>query len=128
MTVRSALNCPTARSSKCELATLQLCARPFRVNENTVSGKRIVISTFGSFGDIHPYVAIALELKARGHRPSIATSEVYREKMDALGIEFHPVRPDMPSVDQPNEVARVVESVMDPKTGSEAVADMIIPH
>jgi len=24
--------------------------------------KRIVISTFGSFGDIHPYMAIGLEL------------------------------------------------------------------
>ena len=47
---------------------------------------RIVLNTFGSFGDIHPYVAIALELKARGHLPMIATSEVYREKMEAQGI------------------------------------------
>jgi len=93
-----------------------------------MDSKRIVISTFGSFGDIHPYVAIALELKARGHRPVIATSEIYREKMKAVELEFYPVRPDMPSPDQPEEVARLVEKVIDPKRGPEAIGDMIIPH
>src|SRR5712671_5390132 len=90
--------------------------------------KRILLSTFGSFGDVHPYVAIALELKARGHHPIIATSEVYREKMDAVGLDFYPVRPDMPSIDDPDAVAKVVEPVMDPKKGPEAVGDLIIPY
>lgn len=93
-----------------------------------VSGKRIVISTFGSFGDVHPYVAIALELRERGHRPLIATSEVYREKMDALGVEFHPVRPEMPSYDEPEVLADVVSGVMDPRLGGERVMDMLLPH
>src|SRR5436190_6991957 len=93
-----------------------------------MQGKRIVLSTFGSFGDIHPYMAIALELQARGHRPVIATSEIYREKMESAGLEFYPVRPDMPPVDQIEEIARVVGEVMDPKRGPEAVGDMIIPH
>jgi len=89
---------------------------------------RIVVSTFGSFGDIHPYVAIALELKARGHQPVIATSEIYREKMETAGVEFVPVRPDMPSIDQPDEVAKVVGEAMHPKRGPEAVGNMIIPY
>src|SRR5215831_1363125 len=93
-----------------------------------MSGKRIVISTFGSFGDVHPYVAIALELQRRGHTPVVATSEIYREKMESLGIEFHPVRPDMPSIDDPDEVARVVAPVMDPRKGPEAVGDLILPY
>jgi UDP:flavonoid glycosyltransferase YjiC (YdhE family) len=91
-------------------------------------GKRIILSTFGSFGDIHPYVAIALELKARGHQPVIATSEIYREKMETVGLEFFPVRPDMPSVDQPDEMARLLEDAMDAKRGPEAVGNMIIPY
>ena len=90
--------------------------------------KRIVLSTFGSFGDVHPYVAIALELKARGHDAVIATSEVYREKMDAAGIEFHPVRPEVPSYDQPEVLADLIGRAMDPKTGGEVVADMVVPH
>jgi len=89
---------------------------------------RIVISTFGSFGDVHPYVAIALELKARGHAPLVATSEVYREKMEALAIDFHPVRPDMPSIDQPDDVARVVAGVMDAAEGPEKVMGLLLPY
>lgn len=84
-------------------------------------GKRIILSTFGSFGDIHPYVAIALELKARGHSPVIATSEVYREKMDVAGIEFRPIRPDMPSYDQPDELTKMATDLVDPKIGTEKV-------
>lgn len=93
-----------------------------------MDSKRIVISTFGSFGDIHPYISIALELKARGHRPMIATSEVYREKMSAAGIDFHPVRPEVPSYDQPDELGELVERALDQTKGPDAIVDMIIPH
>jgi rhamnosyltransferase subunit B len=92
------------------------------------TGKRIVLSTFGSFGDIHPYIAIALELKARGHSPLIATSEVYREKMEALGIELHPVRPDVPSYDEPDELSRLVAGLMGAKGGTEKVIEMLTPN
>ena len=88
------------------------------------ASKRIVLSTFGSFGDIHPYIAIALELKARGHSPVIATSEVYREKMDALGLEFRPVRPDMPSYDDTEELIRLSAELIDPKGGTERVMEL----
>jgi UDP:flavonoid glycosyltransferase YjiC (YdhE family) len=92
-------------------------------------GKRVVISTFGSFGDVHPYVAIALELKRRGHRPVIATSEIYREKMDALGLELHPMPPDLPGYDRPDEVSRMVSNLMDSKKGPERVFNEFInPH
>jgi hypothetical protein len=90
--------------------------------------QRIVLSTFGSFGDVHPYVAIALELKARGHRPLIATSEVYREKMEALSIEFRPVRPVLPTIDQPDEMGRLVEGLMNASDGSEKVMQLLTPH
>ncbi len=93
-----------------------------------MSGKRIVISTFGSFGDVHPYVAIARELKTRGHTPVMATSEVYREKMAAQQIEFVPIRPDLPSYDQPDEIAELVEGLMDPRQGSERVMQLLLPH
>jgi UDP:flavonoid glycosyltransferase YjiC (YdhE family) len=87
-------------------------------------GKRIVLSTFGSFGDIHPYIAIALELKARGHSPVIATSGVYREKIDGLGLEFRPVRPDIPSYDDPDELARLATELMEAKGGTEKVIEL----
>jgi rhamnosyltransferase subunit B len=57
-------------------------------------GKRIVITTFGSFGDFNPYLGLALGLRARGHDPVIATGESYRHFVEAEGVGFRPVRPD----------------------------------
>src|SRR5215213_7034659 len=57
-------------------------------------GKRVVITTFGSFGDLNPYLGLALGLKARGHDPVIATAEFYRPFVEAEGVGFRPVRPD----------------------------------
>src|SRR5207244_7157061 len=61
--------------------------------------KRLVFTTWGSFGDLHPFMALALELQERGYISVIATSPLYREKVEAAGIAFHPVRPDLPPPD-----------------------------
>lgn len=92
--------------------------------------KRIVLATFGSFGDVHPYIALALELKSRGHRPVIATHELYREKMDSVGVELHPVRPDdMPSYDEPDRLSAFIEKFMDQRTGmNEILNQLIMPY
>jgi UDP:flavonoid glycosyltransferase YjiC (YdhE family) len=91
-------------------------------------GKCIVLSTFGSFGDVHPYIAIALELKARGHTPVMATSEVYREKMDALGLELHAVRPDLPSYDETEKLSKLAAELMEPLGGTEKVIEIFTPN
>jgi rhamnosyltransferase subunit B len=56
--------------------------------------RRIVLTTFGSLGDLHPCIAVALGLQARGHETVVATSNHYRQKVEALGIGFRAVRPD----------------------------------
>jgi UDP:flavonoid glycosyltransferase YjiC (YdhE family) len=91
--------------------------------------KKIVISTYGSFGDLHPYIAVALELKRRGHRVVIATTEAYREKVEPLGLELHRVRPDMPSYDEPDKLGAMVESVVSARTGPETLLkEFILPY
>ena len=85
---------------------------------------RIIINTFGSFGDIHPYMAIALELQRRGHVPVIATMEGYREKIIVAGLQFAPVRPD---VELPKEQGNeLVEKIMEPKTGPRFLTEKVI--
>jgi len=56
---------------------------------------RIVLNTFGSLGDVHPYLALAIELQRRGHHCTLATAEVYRQKLTAEGVGFAPVRPNV---------------------------------
>jgi rhamnosyltransferase subunit B len=91
------------------------------------NGKRIVLTTFGSYGDIHPYMAIAMELLKRGHHPLIATSELYREKMQAAGFDFVPVRPNIPPPHEQDSV--MMEKVMEPKTGSKFLLnEMLFPY
>ena len=58
------------------------------------TGRRIVLTTFGSLGDLHPYVAIGRGLQARGHEAVIATSECHRKKIEALGLGYGAIRPD----------------------------------
>lgn len=55
---------------------------------------RVVITTFGSIGDLHPYLAIAFELRRRGHVPVIAAGECYRGYVEMRGLEFRSVQPD----------------------------------
>ena len=88
--------------------------------------KRIVLTTFGSYGDIHPYMAIATELRSRGHHPVIATSELYREKMVAGGFDFVSVRPHVPPPQEQDPV--MMEKVMNPKSGSGYIInEMLMP-
>jgi UDP:flavonoid glycosyltransferase YjiC (YdhE family) len=60
-------------------------------------------------GDLHPYVAIALGLRARGHEAVLATSECYRRKIEALEIGFRAVRPDSDWVADPEVMRRVTD-------------------
>ncbi|MBU1347956.1 MAG: glycosyltransferase [Alphaproteobacteria bacterium] len=56
---------------------------------------RIVLATAGSLGDLHPFLALALALRARGFQAEIAASPDYGDKVRAEGLVFHPVGPGM---------------------------------
>jgi rhamnosyltransferase subunit B len=84
---------------------------------------RIVLSNIGTFGDINPLIAIALELKRRGHVPVMAVPAVYEAKIRPLGVEFHGIRPD---IDPKNSI--LVEMVYDVKKGTErGLRDFLFP-
>ena len=75
---------------------------------------RIILSNIGTFGDINPLIAIALELKRRGHQPVMAVPAVYGPKIIPLNLAFHPVRPDL---DPQNTL--LAEMVYDVRKGTE---------
>jgi rhamnosyltransferase subunit B len=80
--------------------------------------KHILLTTLGSLGDLHPYIAVACGLKERGHNVTIATSAIYREKVEGEGLRFAPVRPDMGGIADNPEVMR---QAVHPRTGTEYV-------
>ena len=72
-----------------------------------VTSKKIVVATLGSLGDLNPCIAIALELKSRGHDVSLAGSESYRRRVTKSGLSFHSMRPNL-RIDE-DLVARILE-------------------
>jgi UDP:flavonoid glycosyltransferase YjiC (YdhE family) len=83
---------------------------------------RILLATWGSLGDLHPMIALALELRDRGHNIVFATTEDYYAKIESLGFPFHAIRPNLQDKD-PEFLAQL----MDPKIGTELVLrDLIL--
>lgn len=84
---------------------------------------RIVLATFGSHGDLNPFLALGLELKARGHSVVVATAAVYREEIERLGLSHAPARPDLDVED-----VATLERAMDPRGGAEVIiAELLMP-
>src|ERR1700733_820592 len=85
---------------------------------------RIVLSTLGSLGDLHPIMGLALELQARGHDVVLATTDFYQERIAAAGLQFSPLRP----LGTPED-AEMLRRVFHPRTGVEyLLRTMLLPH
>src|ERR1044071_7724255 len=94
---------------------------------STFKKKKVVMATIGSLGDLHPYIALALEMKKRNIEPVIATSNTYRERIESLDIEFHPIRPTMPEPETA-EYQAMIDGVVDPNRGAEYLfKQMLVP-
>lgn len=91
---------------------------------NPSESKRIVIATIGSLGDLHPCLALTLELTRRGHHVTIATTPYYRSKVETIGITFRPIGPDWDPTDP-----EVIRQCDDLKKGPEVLyRKMLLPE
>jgi UDP:flavonoid glycosyltransferase YjiC (YdhE family) len=89
-------------------------------------GKRVVITCWGSHGDLFPYIGLAVALKRHGHSPVIATNVGYRAEIEREGVAFAeagpPIDPSAPNAQD------LYERVMDPRKGSEViVSELLMP-
>jgi UDP:flavonoid glycosyltransferase YjiC (YdhE family) len=81
----------------------------------------IVLTCWGSHGDIDPFLGLGLGLRDRGHRVTLATIEYYRQLVESAGLVFKPVRPKLEPIDK-----AIVERIMDPARGSEFLLTEVI--
>jgi rhamnosyltransferase subunit B len=86
-----------------------------------ISSKRVLLATIGSLGDLHPMLALAIGLRERGHHPTIASTELYRAKVEGLGLEFHAIRPDVAAQDP-----KLMSDLMDMKRGPDVLLRQLI--
>lgn len=86
--------------------------------------RRILFATIGSLGDLHPCLALGLELKRRGHDVTIATTEFYRPKVESLGLTCCALRPHW----RPDD-PELIRQCEDLKRGPEVLfRRLILPH
>jgi UDP:flavonoid glycosyltransferase YjiC (YdhE family) len=69
-------------------------------------------------------MAIAMELQRRGHTPVIATMEIYREKIEGAGLEFAPIRPNIPQPKEQDE--ELIGKIMEPRTGPRFLMEEVV--
>ncbi|MEZ0542399.1 glycosyltransferase [Fibrella arboris] len=97
------------------------------MNKPFSAGTSIVVATYGTLGDVYPYLQLAMALKKRGHRVTVASSELFRETIEALELVFRPLRPDVAA--SGTSVPELGRRLMDPKRGPEYVyRELLIPN
>lgn len=74
----------------------------------------VVLSAFGSTGDIEPFFALALELTKQGHRAVLALPPQMALRAERLGIEFEPIGPSDMLIGVHNMIAgEIAEGISD---------------
>ena len=87
---------------------------------------RILLTTYGSYGDLHPFLAIGRVLHGRGDRVTLATHPDYREQVERQGFQFVPMPPGLEDVG-PEEVW--MNRVTHPITSTSfIVRELILPY
>ncbi|GAA4922468.1 sterol 3beta-glucosyltransferase [Actinomycetospora succinea] len=51
---------------------------------------RVLVTSFGTRGDIQPYLALGGALRARGHDVVLAVPEAFRDEADRVGVRLEP--------------------------------------
>ncbi len=59
---------------------------------------KILITSYGTRGDVQPYVALGLGLVARGHQVLIVTSSRFEEFVRGRGLDFSPLSDELLSI------------------------------
>ena len=61
---------------------------------------RIILTNFGTVGDVHPLLALATELKAHSHHPVLACSPYFESLVTKHGLDFMPLGPHLRETQQ----------------------------
>ncbi len=52
---------------------------------------KVLLPTLGSSGDVHPFIALGVALRARGHQATILTNPYFQTLVERQGLDFLPV-------------------------------------
>lgn len=82
---------------------------------------RVVLTSWGSYGDVYPFLGVALALRDRGHEPVLALPPAYRDVVTREGLAFRPIRPDVDVHDR-----AFAARIMDPARGADVTFGQVL--
>lgn len=83
---------------------------------------RILFTSFGSLGDLFPYLAVAKVLQARGHDVAVGSTSLYASQIEAESLPFMHLRSGLDRYTSQESVRRFLERLFDPVQGGKAIA------
>src|SRR5438128_424345 len=84
----------------------------------------VLLTTIGSAGDIHPFVALGRELCSRGHTVSMLANPYFASTITHAGIRFFPLGDE---VDFP-QMMRIPNAVHPRKGGITVLRELVFPN
>jgi UDP:flavonoid glycosyltransferase YjiC (YdhE family) len=84
---------------------------------------KIVIASWGSYGDVYPYVGLGKALRALGHHVTLALPGYYRPLVEGEGLGCHPMAPDV----DPDDRAAIARAMHPVKGPEEIVRHWVMP-
>ena len=82
---------------------------------------QIVLSTWGTTGDVQPFLALSERLLKVGHEVRVCTSEIYRDRFTKRGIDFYPVGAPF-DADRLNQAMDAIVQIKDPLKSTISIA------
>jgi len=83
--------------------------------------RRIILNSWGSLGDLFPYIALGRALQASGHSAVVAVPDFFRPIVETAGLEHAGVGPEVDPSDR-----ALIAGVMDPMKGPEFLIRRVI--
>lgn len=77
--------------------------------------KRILITTFGSLGDLHPYLAVGQQLQQRGLEVTVGTQALFEGRVKAARLAFRHLRQTTVEEPSPDLIRRVFAGAEGPR-------------
>jgi UDP:flavonoid glycosyltransferase YjiC (YdhE family) len=68
-----------------------MSALPSSPQAGYAEARHVLLPTLGSAGDVHPFIALGLALRARGHRVTLLTNPLFQPLIESLGLGFEPI-------------------------------------
>lgn len=87
--------------------------------------RTVVIPAFGPLGDVDPFVALGIRLRAAGHRVVIATTKAFEDRVTGAGLEYRPLPRDIEAETRKSAMAQRMLEGQRVRPSRKLVQDMV---